>query len=183
MDTKAVYRAGRALNDLGFRSLRFNFRGVGCSTGTYDEGIGEEEDVRAALDWMELGLPDRPLVVGGVSFGSMVGLKVGAVDSRVVALVAVGAPVQVYDYSYLADAGKPVLVVQGEHDEFGSGSDVASVMGAFGDHVSVQIVPDASHLLEGHLDQLQEHIRDFFEEGPGASALQGHPGQRSGVKL
>jgi alpha/beta superfamily hydrolase len=183
MDTKAVYRAGRALNDVGLRSLRFNFRGVGFSTGAYDEGIGEEDDVRAALDWMELGLPDRPIIVGGVSFGSMVGLKVGATDTRVAALVAVGTPIHVYDYSYLAGANKPVLVIQGEHDEYGSGSEVASTMGAFGDHVSVQIVPGADHLLEGHLDSLQEHIRVYFTQGPGAQALQGYRGTQTGLKL
>jgi alpha/beta superfamily hydrolase len=183
MDTKAVYRAARALNAVGLRTLRFNFRGVGFSTGSYDEGIGEEEDVRAALDWMELGLPDRPVVVGGVSFGSMVGLSVGVNDPRVVALIAVGTPIHVYDYSYLAEAKKPVLVVKGENDEFGSGPEVVSVMEAFGDHVSVQVVPEASHLLEGHLDQLQGHIQAFLSEGPGAKALRDHPGTFTGVRI
>ena len=176
MDTKVVYRAARALNDVGFRTLRFNFRGVGCSTGAYDEGIGEEEDVRAALDWLELGLRDRPVVVGGVSFGSMVGLKAAVDDPRAVAMVAVGTPIHVYDYSYLAGTNKPVLVVQGEHDEFGSGPEVSSVMEPLGEHVTIKVVPGADHLLEGHLGQLQDMIRDFFTNGPGATAVQDFPG-------
>ena len=172
MHTKAVYRAGQALSDAGLRTLRFNFRGVGFSTGSYDEGIGEEEDVRAALDWLELGLPERPIVVGGLSFGSMVGLKVGVDDPRVVALLALGTPIHVYDYSYLADAGKPVLVVQGEHDEHGSAREVGELLGGLGEHVTVTTVTGAGHLFEEHIGELQGFIRDYFTEGPGARALE-----------
>ena len=173
LHTKAVYRAARALNEIGLRTLRFNFRGVGYSTGSYDEGFGEEEDVRAALDWLELGLRDRPIVAGGLSFGSMVGLHVGVEDPRVVALVAMGTPIHVYDYSYLAHAKKPVLVLQGEHDEFGSGREVGEVLGRLGDHVTVLPVPGAGHLFEGHFEELQELIREYFTHGAGALALNG----------
>jgi alpha/beta superfamily hydrolase len=179
MHTKAVYRATRALNTAGLRTLRFNFRGVGYSTGTFDDGIGEEEDALAALDWLELGLPGKPLVVGGMSFGSMVGLKVGVDDPRVVALVAVGVPIQVYDYSYLSSTRKPVLVVQGEEDEFGTGAETAEAMEPLGDHVTVRRVPGAGHLLEAHLDELQAHIREFFTSGPGLTAL-GRPSEAGG---
>ncbi len=172
MHTKAVYRAGQALNDAGLRTLRFNFRGVGFSTGSYDEGIGEEEDVRAALDWLDLGLPERPVVVGGLSFGSMVGLKVGVDDPRVVALVALGTPIHVYDYTYLAEAQKPVLVVQGEHDEHGSAREVERVMGGLGDHVTMRSVEGAGHLFEDHIEELQGFIREFFISGPGGKALE-----------
>jgi hypothetical protein len=171
MHTKAVYRASRALNDVGLRTLRFNFRGVGYSTGTYDEGVGEEEDVGAAVDWLELGLRDRPLVVGGVSFGSMVGLKVGVADPRVVAMVAVGTPIHRFDYTYLRETGKPVLVIQGEEDEFGSGGEVQEVLGGLGEHVTVRVVQGADHLLEGHLEELQGHIREYFTHGAGDEAL------------
>jgi len=173
MHTKAVYRAAQALNEVGLRTLRFNFRGVGFSTGSYDDGFGEEEDVRAALDWLELGLRDRPIVVGGLSFGSMVGLKVGIDDPRVVALVALGTPIHVYDYTYLARADKPVLVVQGEQDEFGAGREVSEMLGKLGDHVTAISVPGAGHLFDGHLKELQYHIRTFFMDGPGARGLEG----------
>ena len=181
MHTKAVYRAGRALNEVGFRTLRFNFRGVGCSTGTYEDGIGEEGDVLAAVDWMELGLPDRPIVVGGLSFGSMVGLSVGANDPRVVALVAMGTPIHVYDYSYLAGARKPVLVIQGEHDEFGSAQEVSEILGKLGDHLTIRSVPGAGHLFDGHFEELQELIREYFTQGAGAWALKGGPENTEGT--
>jgi alpha/beta superfamily hydrolase len=174
MHTKAVYRAAQAFLELGLRTLRFNFRGVGCSTGTFDDGIGEEEDVEAALDWLELGgIRELPVVAGGLSFGSMIGMTVGARDPRVSALVGMGTPIHVYDYSYLSDAAKPVLIIQGEHDEFGSAAEVRRVMGALGDHVTVEGVPGSGHLFEGHFREVQTAIRKFFSEGPGARALAG----------
>jgi alpha/beta superfamily hydrolase len=182
MHTKAVYRAARALNEVGIRTLRFNFRGVGYSTGSYDDGIGEEEDVRAALDWLEMGLRDRPIIAGGLSFGSMVGLTVGVDDPRVVALVAMGTPIHVYDYSYLARAEKPVLVIQGEHDEFGSAREVGQVMGRLGSHVTFLSVPGAGHLFEGYLGELQKLIREYFTQGAGALALNDGPGKTEGTR-
>lgn len=183
MHTKAVYRAGQALNEAGLRVLRFNFRGVGFSTGSYDDGIGEEEDAVAALDWLELGLPGRPLIVGGLSFGSMVGLKAGIDDPRVVAMVALGTPIHVYDYSYLADTDKPVLVLQGEHDEFGSSAEVRSALGGLGDHLTIQSVPGAGHLFEGHLEELQALIGEYFTHGNGAQALDAGPGNTGGTTV
>ncbi len=174
MHTKAVYRSGQALLELGLRTLRFNFRGVGCSTGTFDDGIGEQEDVGAALDWLELGgIRGLPVVLGGLSFGSMVGLSVGAEDPRVSALVALGTPIHMYDYSYLTGTGKPVLVIQGEHDQFGTPDEVREVMEGYGDHVTVRGVAGAGHLFDGRFDALQEVIREYFTHGPGREALSG----------
>ena len=171
MNTKAVYRAAQALNDVGLRTLRFNFRGVGYSTGTFEDGIGELEDVGAALDWLELGTRGLPLVLGGLSFGSLVGMSVGVDDIRVKALVALGTPIHVYDYSFLAGAEKPVLVVQGENDEHGSAQEVTEVMAAFGDHIVVHAISGSGHLFEGHYQELRKVIREFFSSGPGAGAL------------
>lgn len=172
MNTKAVYRAAQTFLELGLRALRFNFRGVGCSTGTFDEGIGEQEDVRAALDWLELGgVRGLPLVVGGLSFGSMVGLSVGVEDPRVRAMVGMGTPIQLYDYSYLADTDKPVLIVQGENDQFGSADEVRESMAGLGDHIRVKAIPGSGHLFDGHFEDMQQAIREFFMDGPGADVL------------
>jgi alpha/beta superfamily hydrolase len=171
MNTKAVYRAAQGLNDVGLRTLRFNFRGVGYSTGTFEEGIGEQDDVRAALDWLELGARGLPLVVGGLSFGSLVGLSVGAEDYRVKALVATGVPIHIYDYSFLGGIQKPVLVVQGEEDEYGSFEEVREVLGNLGEHITVRSVEGSGHLFEGHYEALRSEVRDFFTAGPGAMAL------------
>lgn len=174
MHTKAVYRAAQGLNEAGLVTLRFNFRGVGTSTGSHDEGIGEQEDVRAALDWLEAAYPHLPIVVGGFSFGSMVGLAVGVSDPRVVALLGMGLPVDLrerYDFEYLREAHRPVLVVQGENDEFGSGEHVATLLGALGSHITLVRVPDTDHFFSGKLDELREAVRGYYDSGPGAKVL------------
>lgn len=174
MHTKAVYRAAQGLNDAGLITLRFNFRGVGTSTGSFDDGIGEQEDAREALAWLEQEYPELPLVMGGFSFGSMVGLTVGSEDDRVVALLGLGLPVELedrYDYGFLGESGKPTLVVQGEHDEFGSGEAIAMALAGLGSHVSLVRIPDTDHFFEGRLDDLREAVGGYFGSGPGARVL------------
>ncbi len=175
MHTKAVYRAAQALNEAGLVALRFNFRGVGTSTGSYEEGIGEREDVKAAVDWLEEHYPELPLVVGGFSFGSMVGLSWGAEDDRVSGLMGLGLPVEMdrYEFDYLADVEKPVLVVQGENDQFGAASRVAEVVGGLGDHVTMVRIAGADHFFTDRLDELRAAIRGYYASGPGTKILLG----------
>jgi len=176
MHTKAVYRTAQALNEAGLVALRFNFRGVGASTGSHDGGVGEQDDVRAAIGWLEERYPGAPLIVGGFSFGSKVGLSVGAEDERIVGLVGLGLPVDrdvSYDFAFLADTGKPVLVVQGENDEFGSGARVAEVLAGLGSNVTLVRVAGADHYFTDRLDELRAAVRDYFESGPGARLLAG----------
>jgi predicted alpha/beta-hydrolase family hydrolase len=88
----------------------------------------------------------------------------------------------VYDYQYLAETDKPALVVQGEHDEFGSALEVKEALGALGVHITVESVRGAGHLLEGHLGELQDIVRRFFLTGPGAEVLYaGRKGGEGGV--
>lgn len=171
MHTKAVFRTAQALGEAGLLALRFNFRGVGTSTGSYEEGVGEKEDVRAALEWLAEEASGLPLVAGGFSFGSIVGLSVGIEDDRVRALVGLGVPLELSDASFLADTDKPVLVVQGEHDEFGPAERVREEMGGWGEHVTVVSVPGADHFFHERFDELREAVREYFRDGPGAEAL------------
>lgn len=173
MHTKAVYRAAQGLNDAGLVALRFNFRGVGISTGSHDEGHGEKDDLRAALDWLGARYPTLPLVVGGFSFGSMVGLSVGAEDERVVSLLGLGLPVDraEYDYSFLARVEKPVLVIQGEDDQFGSGADVAELLRPMRSYVTLVRISGADHFFVERLDELRETVRTYYQSGPGARVL------------
>lgn len=178
MHTKAVYRAAQGLVEAGLSALRFNFRGVGGSTGSHAGGVGERDDALAALDWLAARYPGLPLVAGGFSFGSLVGMAVGAGDPRVVALLGLGLPVERserYDYTFLAQAPKPVLVVQGEGDEFGAGERVAAHLAPLGAHISLVRVPGADHYFTGRLEELKEAVRHYFALGAGARALEGAP--------
>jgi alpha/beta superfamily hydrolase len=173
MHTKAVYRAAQAFHQAGLVALRFNFRGVGISTGSHDNGIGERDDVGAALNWLEERYPTLPLVVGGFSFGSMVGLSVGVEDDRVVAMLGLGLPVEgaEYDYGFLADTDKPTLVVQGENDEFGSGAVAAELLKPMGSHITLVRIAGADHYFTERLAELRETVRGYYSSGPGARTL------------
>src|SRR5919205_3589280 len=98
MHNKVVFRAASALNDAGLVALRINFRGVGQSTGTHDEGRGETEDVRAGLDYLTARYRNRPVTLAGFSFGARVGLEVGIADQRVRNLISIGTPVDKYEF-------------------------------------------------------------------------------------
>jgi len=174
MHTKAVYRAAQGLVDAGLVVLRFNFRGVGTSTGSYDGGVGERDDLRDAIGWLEERYPSLPLVVGGFSFGSKVALGVGAEDPRVVGLLGLGLPLDLeerYDFGFLAEADKPVLIVQGDLDEFGAGATVAEALSGLGGHIAVVRVAGADHYFTDRLDELRAAVRGYYESGPGARVL------------
>jgi alpha/beta superfamily hydrolase len=119
MHNKVVFRAAAALNDAGLTTLRINFRGVGQSTGSHDEGDGEREDVRSGLDYLAQNYPNDEITLCGFSFGARVGLEVGIKDERVARLISIGTPVNKYDFDFLAECRKPILFVHGEHDEYG----------------------------------------------------------------
>src|SRR5256884_9366839 len=119
MHNKVVFRAASALNDGGLITLRINFRGVGQSTGEHDEGRGELEDVRAGLGYLEANYPGKTITLCGFSFGARVGMEVGISVERMQNLISIGTPVDKYDFSFMAHCAKPILFVQGDHDEFG----------------------------------------------------------------
>ena len=103
MNAPLLQLGAATLAEAGLWTLRFNFRGVGHSEGVHDHGQGEQDDVRIALDEMDRRFPGLPLVLGGFSFGSVMALKVGAADSRIRALFALGYPARlVPDLSFLA---------------------------------------------------------------------------------
>ena len=172
MHTKAVYRTAQAMTEAGLAVIRFNFRGVGRSTGSYGDGVGETEDMRSALDYMADRFPGHPLVAGGFSFGSMVALTAGSADARVAAMVGVGLAFALHDYGFLADARCPVLFVQGEHDEFGSGHQAVDYARTLGDRVEAVVISGANHYFHGHFDQLRDSVRRFLARPAVAAALE-----------
>ena len=121
MHNKVVFRAAAGLVDAGLITLRFNFRGVGASTGVHNEIEGGIEDVRDALNWLTQEYPGQEVTLAGFSFGSRVGLPVGISDDRVVRLISIGTPVDKYgDYDFLLEIRKPILFIHGDKDEFGN---------------------------------------------------------------
>ena len=111
MNNNVVYRAAKALVAGGVTALRFNFRGVGASTGSHDDGVGEEDDVRAALDFLRAHAPGLPIWIAGFSFGARVGLTVGARSDDVVKLMGIGLALRMFDYGFLASCDKPKPII------------------------------------------------------------------------
>jgi alpha/beta superfamily hydrolase len=114
MHFKLLFRVAKVLQSRGYAVLRFHFRGVGRSGGSFDHGRGEADDARAALDFLSRSYPGKPMVLGGFSFGAAVALRVGAADARVSALLLMGLPVSAFGGLRPEEpTEKPIRIVQG----------------------------------------------------------------------
>ena len=166
MHNKVVFRAAAALNDAGLTTLRINFRGVGQSTGQHDEGRGERDDVRAGLDYLSEHYANQKITLCGFSFGARVGLEVGIADPRVRYLIGVGTPLDKYDFEFLQACRKPLLLVHGEHDEYGDVERVKQMSAELEKHTQVRLVviPGAHHFFENRLDELKHAITAWITE-------------------
>ena len=181
MHNKVVYHAAKAFSSFGLPVLRFNFRGTGLSEGAHDEGRGEVDDVRAALDWMTE-MYSLPLLFAGFSFGSNVGLRACCGDARVQGLVGLGLPVRAagrdYTYGFLPGCGKvPKLFISGDHDEFSPRGVLEAVLVSAAEPKKIVWVEGADHFFAGvegspapKLDVLGAAIRGWVVEEFGLAA-------------
>lgn len=162
MDNKVVVIAARALQERGYATLRFNFRGVGRSAGAWDLGRGEAEDAVAAAQALQTRWPTAELLVAGFSFGAYVATQL-ATRLRVRQLVTIAPPVQRFDFSTLAVPQCPWLVVQGDQDELVDHEAVLAWTKTLQPAPTVVVLPGAEHFFHGRLNDLraaiQEHLR------------------------
>jgi uncharacterized protein len=165
LHNKVVFHATKALNGFGFPVLRFNFRGTGLSQGEHDQGRGEVEDVRAAVDWVAAEFR-RPLVFAGFSFGAAVGLRATHQDARVAALIALGLPVRpvddhAYDFEFLRSTAKPKLFVSGSRDSFGPRAQLETLVNSLPEPKELVTIDSADHFFEGRLREMREAIESW----------------------
>lgn len=173
LHNKVVFHTMKALNSFGYPVLRFNFRGTGLSQGEHDNGIGEVDDVRAALDWLDREF-HLPLVFAGFSFGAAVGLRAASSDSRVEALIAVGTPVtpvaadtempRNYTYEFMSDCAMPKLFVSGARDQFGPKAKLEELIASVPEPKKFVLIEGADHFFEGRLRELRETIEAWVKE-------------------
>jgi alpha/beta superfamily hydrolase len=167
MHTKAVFQGAKGLTRIGCAVLRFNFRGVGASEGAWDEGRGETEDFRAALDFMAARYPAIPLWAAGFSFGSWIALEQGAADDRVSVLIAIAPPVtrQEYRFDRTLVATKPKFFVQGDLDEICPLKDMWAFYAKLLEPKELVVIAGANHHFEGKTrevgDALEELLGDY----------------------
>jgi len=168
LHNKVVFHTMKALNSFGYPVLRFNFRGTGLSQGEHDNGIGEMDDVRTALNWLDDNF-HLPIVFAGFSFGAAVGLRAACPDPRVSAVIGLGIPVvpadeRSYDFDFLQDCGKPKLFVSGTRDQFGPRMRLQEVVARAADPKKLVLIEAADHFFEGRLRELRDAISSWVAE-------------------
>jgi alpha/beta superfamily hydrolase len=164
MHNKVVFQAAKSIDALNLPVLRFNFRGAGLSAGVHDRGIGERDDVRAALNFLIAEFPGVPLLVAGFSFGSIVGLRVGCETPQVRDLIALGLPVNNADTSFLENCPKPKLFVHGGNDEHGDVKKVKQLVPTLPGENRLVVVEGVDHFFRGKLDELDRAITIWLNE-------------------
>lgn len=162
MHTKVVYQSAKALARIGCAVVRFNFRGVGKSAGSFDDGTGEKDDFRVALDFARRQYPDAPLWAAGMSFGSWIALTVGAEDPRVSTLIGISAPVSRYDFSAVRDSSKAKFFIHGERDEICPLKDVREFYARAADPKELVVIDGADHLFEGKVGEVADAIEELL---------------------
>jgi alpha/beta superfamily hydrolase len=164
MYTKVVFQAAKALARIGCVVLRFNFRGVGLSAGVWDDGRGERDDFRAAVDYMSKTYPDLELWAAGFSFGSYVALTVGDDDARICALIAIAPPVDRYDFSSVQSSPKPIFILHGEDDELISLKLVRHFYAGLEEPKELIEIDRANHLFDGQASEVGDVLADLLED-------------------
>ena len=165
LHNKVVYHAMKVFTELGLPVLRFNFRGAGRSEGVHDNGVGEQEDTRAALDWLAQAYEGLPLIAAGFSFGAHMALRAGCSHPRVQALVSLGTPIQAadrtYTYDFLRACTKPTLFLSGTADEFGPVQALQNALPASSSNRTLAWVDGAEHFFRDKLPLMQERLRSW----------------------
>jgi alpha/beta superfamily hydrolase len=162
MHTKVVYQAAKAMSRIGCAVLRFNFRGAGSSAGEFTNGPGEMDDFRTALDFMHDRYPALPMWAGGMSFGSYVGLTVGAADPRVTTLVGIALPADRYDFETVARSEKAKFFIHGERDEICPLKEMQKLYARAEEPKELVVIDAADHLFDGKVGEVADAIEDLL---------------------
>ena len=163
MHNHVTYRIAQTFRDNGVSCVRFNFRGVGRSTGVHDGGVGEIEDARAALDWLAAQEPGVPLWLGGFSFGARTALQLALRDQRVEKILAVGLAVDIFDLSFVTGLEQPTAFVHSDQDEYGKLENVRALLTKVPAKHALFVVPGADHLCNGRLDEFSVAAKQAFD--------------------
>jgi len=147
--------------DKGFSTLRFNFRGVGGSEGSYDEGKGEQEDVRSALKYMH-GRGKRHIDLAGYSFGAWVNAKINDSHSLCNRIIMISPPVAFLDFTFLSFNPKIRLVIAGGKDDIAPADKITNVINTWNPKAHLEVIEGADHFYTGEIDHLKSTLSRFI---------------------
>jgi alpha/beta superfamily hydrolase len=164
MHSHVVTVAAETAFEEKFATLRFNFRGVGGSGGSYGEGKGEKEDVLAALDYLSLILQDSDalLFLFGYSFGAWVGFPVAVEDNRVQGMIGIAPPLHMHDFEILKGCKKDKLIIAGSRDSFCPTELLERWYHHLDEPKSLLLIQGADHFFFFHAHSLKPPIREFL---------------------
>ena len=166
MNNKVVYTLYHAFVRQGFSALRFNFRGVGRSQGTFDRGEGELSDAAAALDWVQTYNPNASACwIGGFSFGAWVGMQLLMRRPEIDGFISVAPPANLFDFSFLAPCPASGLIIQGDRDQLVPTEAVQKLINKLMHQRDIQIdhriVQGADHFFAGQLEELGGLVEEY----------------------
>lgn len=169
MNNKVVYTLYRSFVNFGFNTLRFNFRGVGRSEGTYDSGGGELRDATSALDWLQTRNPTASSCwVGGFSFGSWIGMQLLMRRPEMEGFISVSLPADRYDFGFLAPCPVPGLILQGDKDEIVPHTSVVNLVDNLqlqrGLKIDYRRIPMADHFFTEKTLELRNNVEDYLSK-------------------
>ena len=172
MDNNVVMSICEALFEKSIMTLRFNFRGVGKSEGSFGHGIGEQEDVEAAISFLvaEKRADPRRLGLAGYSAGAVFGVPVAVRDTQVRALAAISLPIGMMDLEAVRTSPKPKLFVSGSRDDFASVDELNEFCQSCVEPQECIIIEGADHFWQGYEARLAGTVSDFFSRALGPSA-------------
>jgi alpha/beta superfamily hydrolase len=162
MHSKVVYQAAKALGRIGCAVLRFNFRGVGSSAGAFDEGVGESDDFRASLDFMQQQYQGVRLWAGGFSFGAWIALTVAVQNSRVSTMIGIAPPIARYDMEAVRRSAKAKFFIQGERDELCPLKEMQEFYAHCEEPKELVVIDAADHLFDGKTSEVGDTIEDLL---------------------
>lgn len=160
MHNKVVTTTARAFAHLGLATVRFNFRGIGLSSGEYGHTHGELADLNALITWTKTVLPNQPLWLAGFSFGSYIS-ALAAQSASPARLISIAPPVNHYDFTQFTKIRCPWLVIQGDQDEVVEFGEVQAWAQKPPSPLKFIVMPGASHFFHGRLIELREHIEQW----------------------
>lgn len=158
MDNKVVTTLMRTYRDLGIHVLRFNFRGVGKSEGSFDNAIGELDDLMAVITWAKQQLPQAPLALAGFSFGSSIAAQISYQVDGLQHLTLVAPPIERYPYDRNGKFPCALAVVQGDQDERVIAEGVYRWVDGLHSPVELLRYPEAGHFFHGYLTQMKSDL-------------------------
>jgi alpha/beta superfamily hydrolase len=165
MDSPVITTAAEIASQEGFCTLRFNFRGVGESRGSYGDGVGERKDAEAAINYLYTILKDSnlPLILLGYSFGAWVGSSVAAHDRRIKGMVGIAPPLELYDFGFLKKCKKEKLFIAGNRDFFCPVTVLEKWYQQLEEPKSLTIIQGADHFFFAHTQFLIEPLEGFLK--------------------